>query len=417
MASSIDADTYVNPIEILDTSPSNSSTACLMLYGGMTIYNTQPSFSITEGGGITCLGGASILADSIFGNKLAVRSTAQSTSADTGAFTVNGGIGTVSVYANNGTVQSLQTNTVTSTHATIASLTSTVISADTLASNNVNFTNETVSSLLAVNATIANLTATVFSAGTLAVSNVNFTNETVGSLLATNASIASLQATNEIVTNETISNLIATSITTGTLDAATRVCTGNIVVNSSTGGTLLTVNGRAQINSISMFTNSVAERLVLAGNAQIGILGGPNYVSFLGTTGKSSPVSSGATYLGERDYNTGTTTASELLLFKGWNPAGPDRIRHFAPSHQFDTYTSTITTGGFDTIGNLASTTRALVNSSGLFAPVATFTTGSFGIVTANTLLVTGNTSIGSLLATNASIASLASKGSLLGAQ
>jgi hypothetical protein len=114
-----------------------------------------------------------------------------------------------------------------------------------------------------------------------------------------------------------------------------------------------------------MFTNSIAERFVLAGNAMVGVLGGPNYVSFLGTTGKSNPVSSGATYLGERDYNTGTTTASELLLFKGWNPAGPDRIRHFAPSHQFDTYTSTITTGGFDTIGNLASIPRLFINNTG----------------------------------------------------
>ena len=43
-----DADSYVNPIEILDTTTSTNSAGCLMLYGGLTIFNTATNSPFSD---------------------------------------------------------------------------------------------------------------------------------------------------------------------------------------------------------------------------------------------------------------------------------------------------------------------------------------------------------------------------------
>ncbi len=87
-----DADSYENPIEILDTTPSNFSTASLMLYGGLTIYNTETSLSLTQGNAATILGGISIGKNSKLGGIVEILDSTEPINSTTGALIVNGGI-------------------------------------------------------------------------------------------------------------------------------------------------------------------------------------------------------------------------------------------------------------------------------------------------------------------------------------
>ena len=66
---------------------------------------------------------------------------------------------------------------------------------------------------------------------------------------------------------------------------------------------------------------------------------GPNLLRFYGTTGDAS---NNMTVIAERIYSG--TECSELILFKGNDPAGsagPDRLRFRASEHRFQTYTAT----------------------------------------------------------------------------
>jgi len=88
--------------------------------------------------------------------------------------------------------------------------------------------------------------------------------------------------------------------------------------------------------------------ITMSGNLEIGNGTSPNAILFYGTTG-NSPGGYNHTFIAERLW--GGTESSELVLFKGndignGNEAvnvsnvGPDRIRHIAAAHLFQTYTS-----------------------------------------------------------------------------
>ena len=88
--------------------------------------------------------------------------------------------------------------------------------------------------------------------------------------------------------------------------------------------------------------------ITMSGNLEIGNGTSPNAILFYGTTG-DSPGGYNHTFIAERLW--GGTESSELVLFKGndignGNEAvnvsnvGPDRIRHIAAAHLFQTYTS-----------------------------------------------------------------------------
>lgn len=90
--------------------------------------------------------------------------------------------------------------------------------------------------------------------------------------------------------------------------------------------------------------------ITMSGNLEIGNGTSPNAILFYGTTG-DSPGGYNHTFIAERLW--GGTESSELVLFKGndlgngneavnvSNP-GPDRIRHIAAAHLFQTYTSVL---------------------------------------------------------------------------
>lgn len=88
--------------------------------------------------------------------------------------------------------------------------------------------------------------------------------------------------------------------------------------------------------------------ITMSGDLKIGNGTSPNTIYFYGTTG-DSPGGYNYTFIAERLW--GGTESSELVLFKGndlgtgneavnVNGSGPDRIRHIAAAHLFQTYTS-----------------------------------------------------------------------------
>lgn len=88
--------------------------------------------------------------------------------------------------------------------------------------------------------------------------------------------------------------------------------------------------------------------ITMSGDLKIGNGTSPNAIYFYGTTG-DSPGGYNHTFIAERLW--GGTESSELVLFKGndigngneavnVNGSGPDRIRHIAAAHLFQTYTS-----------------------------------------------------------------------------
>ena len=90
--------------------------------------------------------------------------------------------------------------------------------------------------------------------------------------------------------------------------------------------------------------------ITMSGDLKIGNGTSPNAILFYGTTG-DSPGDYNHTFIAERLW--GGTESSELVLFKGndlgngneavnVNGSGPDRIRHIAAAHLFQTYTSTL---------------------------------------------------------------------------
>lgn len=89
--------------------------------------------------------------------------------------------------------------------------------------------------------------------------------------------------------------------------------------------------------------------ITMSGDLKIGNGTSPNTIYFYGTTG-DSPGGYNHTFIAERLW--GGTESSELVLFKGndlgngneavKSNSGPDRIRHIAAAHLFQTYTSTL---------------------------------------------------------------------------
>ena len=105
-------------------------------------------------------------------------------------------------------------------------------------------------------------------------------------------------------------------------------------------------NGTANVSGDMTGVGSIT----MSGDLKIGNGTSPNTIYFYGTTG-DSPGDYNHTFIAERLW--GGTESSELVLFKGndlgagneavnVNGSGPDRIRHIAAAHLFQTYTSTL---------------------------------------------------------------------------
>lgn len=119
----------------------------------------------------------------------------------------------------------------------------------------------------------------------------------------------------------------------------------NLLVNSRTlwGQPF---NGTANVSGDMTGVGSIT----MSGDLKIGNATSPNTIYFYGTTG-DGPGSYSHTFIAERIW--GGTESGELVLFKGndigngtdaitVSNSGPDRIRHIAAAHLFQTYTSAL---------------------------------------------------------------------------
>ena len=142
--------------------------------------------------------------------------------------------------------------------------------------------------------------------------------------------------------------------------------------------------------------------ITMSGNLKIGNGTSPNAILFYGTT-RDSPGDYNHTFIAERLW--GGTESSELVLFKGndrgndneavnVSNSGPDRIRHIAAAHLFQTYTPSLAGSVEDVC-----TSSALKNLFGIAANRVTSYVPFMSTVASGTapFIVTSNTVVGNL--------------------
>lgn len=142
--------------------------------------------------------------------------------------------------------------------------------------------------------------------------------------------------------------------------------------------------------------------ITMSGNLKIGNGTSPNAILFYGTTG-DSPGGYNHTFIAERLW--GGTESSELVLFKGSDigngneavnvsNSGPDRIRHIAAAHLFQTYTSSLSGSVEDVC-----TSSALKSLFGIAANRVTSYVPFMSTVASGTapFIVVSNTVVGNL--------------------
>lgn len=157
-------------------------------------------------------------------------------------------------------------------------------------------------------------------------------------------------------------------------------------------------NGTANVSGNMTGVGSIT----MSGALHIGDATSPNTIYFYGTTG-DSPGDYNHTFIAERLW--GGTECSELVLFKGndlgsgteavnVNGSGPDRIRHIAAAHLFQTYTSPLSGSVEDVC-----TSSALKSLFGIAANRVTSYVPFMSAVASGTapFIVVSNTVVGNL--------------------
>ena len=142
--------------------------------------------------------------------------------------------------------------------------------------------------------------------------------------------------------------------------------------------------------------------ITMSGDLKIGNGTSPNAILFYGTTG-DNPGGYDHTFIAERFW--GGTESSELVLFKGndigngneavnVSNSGPDRIRHIAAAHLFQTYTSSLA-GSVESV----CTSSALKNLFGIAANRVTSYVPFMSTVASGVapFIVVSNTVVGNL--------------------
>ena len=157
-------------------------------------------------------------------------------------------------------------------------------------------------------------------------------------------------------------------------------------------------NGTANVSGNMTGVGSIT----MSGDLKIGNGTSPNAILFYGTTG-DNPGGYEHTFIAERLF--GGTESSELVLFKGndigngneavnVSNSGPDRIRHIAAAHLFQTYTAALC-GSVESV----CTSSALKNLFGIAANKVTSYVPFMSTVASGTapFIVASNTVVGNL--------------------
>lgn len=239
----MDQASFLNGIEILDSSLATSSTASLYTYGGISIFNTSTASNINSS--FLTLGGVNIAKNTIIGGDTVINSTTNSTNTTTGSLLIAGGIGIQgSIYGNFSNFSNIQ---------------------------------------ILNNATLTNLITTNASIGTLSSSTFNPSNITTNNLVVTSSTI-----TNCILTNITTTNITLTSLSTilsGNIGSTLRVNSTINTTNTSTGA--LIVSGGAGFNG-DIYANNIYSNGILLGKTNNVLGSNYNYAFIEAASGSTS---------------------------------------------------------------------------------------------------------------------------------
>jgi len=227
----------------------NSSTGCLITFGGITIQATQDAVSSTNGGTLLTLGGASVRKSLIVGN------TVSSNTLITGDATITNS--TISnIYSTNGVVTNITSVNLLNTNSTLVNLINVNSSV-----TNINVTYSTIANINTDIGNITNLISTNISTNSIISTSITATNTLSTNISSSNTTITNLLNTNSIINNLTVGTVLVTS-------------TANLSYNSNTiGSVIFTTGGNVGIN-----TTSPGFTLDLVGGfrAQSNINGPPN---------------------------------------------------------------------------------------------------------------------------------------------
>lgn len=282
----ISTSTYGEFLLYSTSNSTNGSTGAVVLYnGGLSINCTTNASSITRGGAITIMGGASIFKSLLVGENIGINTSNPTVHLDV-----------------NGSGNFLNTN---STNSTITNLISTNITSSSIITTNITTSN-------------INFTGNIYQNGSLYVSsqwstfnnNIAYTTGSVG--IATTSPSYTL----DVAGTGRFTNIISTDVTTNTLQA-TNITTGNInfTGNLYQNGSLY---GSSNISSQwTSFSNNIA---YTNGNVGIGTTS-PSYLLDVSGNFRFSNATSGSII-------TTTTDSDNVLQIKNNSSVGNSSIQY-----------------------------------------------------------------------------------------
>jgi hypothetical protein len=334
-------------LNLTGTLPSfNSSTGTFISYGGISIDIIENATSITNGGGLTVAGGASIAKDvyigytlyvpnisssnvsSIYGtishllgtnlnyvnstfNNLYLTSTTTSTNSSSGAFISFGG---VSIDCSKDATSITNGGGLTISGG--ASIAKSLIVGETLGSSTI-----TTGTIYAIGSSIDNILNTNITSNNGLITNINSANITTSNVLTTNIISSNSTITNSLITNISSSglhsteiyftNLNGTSIYTHSLDA--NYISNNISLTSLTGSVSNLISTKSTIQNLQL-TNGTFSSLIGSyldvNNASISSLLSTNIF----TTNQTSIFNTfGSIYVTSTECSLNSTTASIVV--------------------------------------------------------------------------------------------------------
>lgn len=270
-----DQATFVNGIEIVDTSPAMiNDNASLYTYGGVAIYYTSPAVSETDGGSLLTLGGMSIGRNSMLYGNVIIFDTTESVNLTTGALRVYGGAsftknvyGTYANFVNmditNLTVPNILTNNITaqnifSTTNTLSSVVSNFIS-----TGSINAIGITVSSILSTDIITTTLASTTSTLPNTVSTNISSSTVNTTGLTSQNVLVTGLISSSNITsTTSTLPNMISTNISSSTVNIV-GLTSQNVLVTGLISSSNITSTTSTLPNMIS--TNISSSTLNIVG--------------------------------------------------------------------------------------------------------------------------------------------------------
>jgi uncharacterized protein YjbI with pentapeptide repeats len=248
-----DQDTFMNGIEILDSSVATSSSGSLYTFGGISILNTTNA-SVTSASFLT-LGGSYIVGNTIIGGNTSILSTTISTNTTTGAFIVNGGIGiSGSAYGNFANFSNIQAIV----GATLPNLITTTATIPNLISSNlIATTSASIPNLIVNNASIGSLSLSSFNPSNITTNNVVIVNSSsIANSIIVNNSVSNSFITNSTITNSFITNLNTTNLSVNSLNLTNLTSANAFFTNTTTTNLMVTTNANIAGIALQYYTGT-----------------------------------------------------------------------------------------------------------------------------------------------------------------